>query len=142
MRKRFVLVLTLVLILSGSSNIYAQQSSDINRQESIISPFFTYISQHYVYISKSEGKIKCESILSFTRYKARVTNTLQKQEGNQWTDVSSKSTTYSSPSAKSFVSTFSGTTGTKYRFKSLVEIIDASGKVLESASEYSNDMTY
>jgi hypothetical protein len=143
MYKKMIMFLALVFVLVGTSSTYAQEEPmNINGKEKEISPLFTYITKHYVDIFKDNGKIKCETILSFTDKKATITNTLQEQTGYGWKDVSSESITYNTPGTKLFTSTFSNTSGTKYRCKSLVEIKDSGNKVLENSYVYSDYITY
>jgi len=142
MRKRILVFLVLALILAGTSVTFAQKESANVGKERGISPLFTYITEHYVYISKDDGKIKSETLVSFSSNRATITTTLQKQTGYVWKDVSSKSITYSTPGTKLFTPTFSGTSGMKYRSKSLVEIKDSKGNFLESSIIYSDYITY
>ena len=141
MKKKIIIFLVLVLVLGGTLNTYAQEGF-VNEKEVGVLPLFTYITKHYVDISKGNGEIKCETILSFTGERAKITNTLQEQTDYGWEDVRSQSITYYTYGTKFFAPAFSGTSGKKYRFKSLVEIKDIRGNVLESSTVTSNYINY
>lgn len=131
------LALTLALTpLALAAEPELSPSATVYNSANTIEPRFQYISRisSGMTISTS-GYASCTG--SYTMYKGMdgtITVTLQRNENGRWTDYGETSKDFSGDGAKVFQTGWDVSKGYRYRAVTVVEIKDASGNVVETAT--------
>ena len=143
MKKSFVIILLAFSLILSAFPVYAAGESSLEG-DIVISPNYTYIMLLHAGLTiNSSGKAQCVGGVdaSSNSYDAELTVSLQKYENGSWKSVKSWSDSGTGQSNLLIDEPYYVVRGT-YRVRTTARIFDRLGKLLESASLNSDEVTY
>ena len=142
MKKKFIILFLVMLTVSASTVPVLANSSELSKEESLISPMFTYIfgAEAELYINSS-GKATVETYVTGNSEvtSAKATIRLQQYKSGSWTTIKTWNES-SSSRILNFSSTYSVPKGYYYRVQSTVTVY--SGQKSESTTLTSSPQSY
>lgn len=143
--KRFICLGFVVLMaVFAATPAYAADVTENKATQGVLTPQFTYISLLSPGLSiNSSGKATCVGLASAydNSHTTKLTVELQKSTGNGWSTIKTWSASATGISIASIEENYYVVHGT-YRVCATAKIYNASGRLLESESLYSDTETY
>ncbi len=142
MRKKFIAIISAILIANLFVLPGAAYTGELKRDDIIISPMYTYISNGEATISiDSSGKVTAETSVTGTSEvtSIKATINLQQYKNGSWTTIKTWNESSSSRSLR-FSNTYTVSSGYSYRVSSSVTVY--SGQTSEAAIFISSSKAY
>lgn len=149
MKKTLALFLSIVIFLMCCFNVAASDTLNnyivCNPAEvgALVTPRFSYINSIGVNIlKKTLGFVSCGVTCTsiYDNYTFTVTCTLQRSNGNGWTDYKSATETFSGINTHVLSKSWYAPANYTYRTYATVVVKNSSGRVIETATGYSNSL--
>ncbi len=142
MRKKFIAIISAILIANLFVLPVAAATGELKRDDIIISPMYTYISNGEATISiDSSGKVTAETSVTGTSEvtSIKATINLQQYKNGSWTTIKTWNESSSSRSLR-FSNTYTVSSGYSYKVSSSVTVY--SGQTSEAAIFTSSSKAY